>query len=372
MTKEKELNSVRHYQQLVVMTQIFGSLAYCRGKDLTFVLSDRQLTRAVQIAPGFYARNASKEPEDVDKVEVAGNHIFGIGGTSVSTGKEDLSVAQEDISSKISGILEHSPAYEAFLDWIREASGRNGYSNTYIFGTFGHRPRFQVGEIENGQVVREEERDTVALHRNGSRKSDGQTYNPHVKYWLDIEWLRGSIYDGRAFEGGEYKPSLDLMSQLFVEEMRRESVDYNLGVSKEWDTFVEVDGQVLQLGIYNPGIFRYKNGHNNLIEFLRNTKNLIASTEDEFLKELYLRVAFGAFQPIGFAANSMSFPRLYFERESPITEMFFLATTGEGFQRESMSQAEIGRFLEYMETLERFFLGELPRKKKPQKVLNVD
>ena len=93
------------------MTQIFGSVAYCRGKDLTFLLSDRKLTKVAEIAPGLYGEPiGEKELEPECKVKVAGNHIFGLGGFVSEASKE------ESIPDSISKIVNHSEAYNSFLE----------------------------------------------------------------------------------------------------------------------------------------------------------------------------------------------------------------------------------------------------------------
>lgn len=328
------------------MTQIFGSIAYSGGLDLTFVLSDRQVTKGYKIG-GVFATKGLEEPESVCKVRVAGNHIFGLGGDY----GEHMQLAGDDIYTRISGVPEHLVAYELFLDLMKGCTGRGGH-NRYIFGTFNYRPRFKVGLIENGNVLSEEERDTCALNSRENYEIGQDKYNPFKKHWLDLRWLWKTGWHESAFDGQEYKPTLDLVSRLFVEGMREESEHWQLGVSKEWDTFIEVDGNVLTPNMYSLGI-------KDRVAFLGNARSLITSAEDPFLSELYLRLAYGAFYRLGLDANGPLSVAGYFERESALRKTFFDATTGYGLGREPLSEDEIRRFLKYMEILEILFAGEL-------------
>lgn len=327
------------------MTQILGSVAYCRERDLTVVISDRIVTNVAQIAPGFYGIVIDgKKPEPVCKVRVSGNHIFGLGGRYPSGMDSNM----DTISRHIEETPDHARAYELFIDSMK---GLGNDENTYIFGTFGQRPRFKVGALEKGKVVKEESMDSCALHRN----NDGSAaeYDEYAKHWLKPEWLKGTVYHERAFRDGKYMPTLDIISHFFIEDMNRESKD-GLGVSREWDVLIETGGQILTPDIYSSGL--------RPVDFLRNARRIITSTDDDFLRELYARLAIGG---LGCVSQDVIkhyfFPADYVERNSRIWDTFYLTLNGEGLKRERMEEDEIKALLEYIDMTEKLFLGELPR-----------
>lgn len=338
------------------MTQIFGSVTYCGDKEVTFVLSDRMVTPMYELAPGLYGHKLGDPTSSTCKVRVAGEHIFGLGGTLGKTGESDA--VFDELADRISPIPYHQQSYAAFLDGIRNAQRtmKNG-NTTYLFGTFGHRPRFMVGSIENGRLTKEEEKDSCALHRNNENGNEGGYY--WYRHWLNPEFFKGTVYQQRALQNGSYSPTLDLVTEIFVEEMFAES-RHNLGVSSKWDAFVEVDGTVLTPDIYTDGIANHAG-------FLTRAKNAIAATADPFLRDLYLRLAFGGICRVSYKAHDYpGFPFSYYDRKAPEVEAFFVHLGRErGLPRNPLSADDIGYSLGYIETLEKAFSGELPLLKIP-------
>ncbi|MBI2579058.1 MAG: hypothetical protein HYW26_05080 [Candidatus Aenigmarchaeota archaeon] len=325
------------------MTQIFGSVAYCREKDLTLMLSDRMAATpvSVEISPSRYVTGI--ETHQVCKVKVAGNHIIGLGG------RYDETLHEGDVFNSISGIPNHGEAYRLFLDAVRRSSASGSHGNTYVFGTFNHRPRFTVGTVYKGSVVREEQRDTCALHRD---KISGVERNRGLlleRGWLNPDWFRRTVYEERAFKDGKYMPTLDLMSYLFTTEMLRESDVLDFYVSRDWDVFVEAGGKVSRPFVYRGGL-------ENQADFLKRVRITIEVTDDEFLREVYLRAALGGLWNVSLQAHQKGFPPKYLWEDSPLWDTFKLIMDGEKFPRVSMSAGDIERFLQYMKTVERFFL----------------
>ncbi len=327
------------------MTQILGTVAYCRDRDLTFFLSDRKVTVVAELAPGFFAinSNATANHPPVNKVKSAGKYFWGIGGT---IGNRKASLDEDGIEAALLKIEDNEEAYGYFLGCLSDFSRAADDATSYIFCVSGQTPRFRIGVLNKGAVEDERERDTVALHRN---ETDPNPDWECTKYWLDQDWLKGTWFADSVFEDGEYKPMIHVMSDFFVEAMHKETRQGKYYIGEDWDATLEIDGAILRSDMYVGKVSDYAG-------FLRRAREQILSTSDGFLRELWTRVAYGGLVKAGIDAQMWRFPKTHFETSSRSFKVFKkISMDREGFERRAMSEDELGEAIEYIKILESFF-----------------